>query len=174
MRSDGGDECERMTVAYRQGLGLAAVVAVQGISETQIVALAPGRDDGAAVEPPFVRVWCRRDTEAACIAAAARKALRRRPDDDAAALIQAAAIKLGVVVQTDDEIAVEAATVVARIALEMRRQQQSGELKSVNQAYRNYRLEAVARGERALRYDAWMQRYREDLVRQAAATLRQL
>ena len=39
---------------------------------------------------------------------------------------------------------------------------ESGELKTINQAYRSYRLEASARGERALRYDAWMQRYRED------------
>ena len=75
--------------------------------------------------------------------------------------------------QTDEDIAAEAATVVSRIALEMQKQQQSGELKSVNQAYRSYRLDANARGERALRYDAWMQRYREDLVRQVAAALRQ-
>ncbi len=121
-----------------------------------------------------MRLWCRREAEASCIAAAAAMIVRRKPDGDIGEAIRAAAKKLGVAVQTDDEIAVEAMTVAARIALEMRKQQQSGELKTINQAYRSYRLEASARGERALRYDAWMQRYCEDLVRKAAATLRQL
>ena len=65
-------------------------------------------------------------------------------------------------------------TVAGRVAQEMQRQQQAGELKSVNQSYRSYRMEATARGERALRYAAWIARYREELVRQVAATLRQI
>ncbi len=172
MAHDNGDDCQRLTAAYREGLGLAAVVAVQGGNGARITALAPG-DDDIAVEQLLIRLWCRREAEAACIAATAAKLLRRKPDADPGRIIQAAAKKLGVVVQTDDEIAVEAMSVAARIALEMRKQQQAGELKSVNRAYRSYRLEAATRGERALRYDAWMQRYRENLVRQAAATLRQ-
>lgn len=121
----------------------------------------------------LIQLWCRREPEAACLAAAAAKIIRRKPDGDAQEAIRTAAKKLGIIVQTDDEVAGEAMTVTDRIAQEMRNQQQSGELKSVNQAYRSYRLEATARGERALRYDAWMRQYRENLVRQVAATLRQ-
>lgn len=164
-----------MTVAYCEGLGLAPVVAVRGADGARIIALAPGGNDRVtAAGEPLVRLWCRREAEATFVAAATAKVLRRKPDAAAGEVIRAAAKKLGVVVQSDDEIAAEAKAVAERIALEMRRQQQSGELKAVNQAYRSYRLEAGARGERALRYDAWMQRYREDLVRQVAATLRQI
>ena len=174
MRRDNDDECRRVTAAYREGLGLTAVAAVQDTGGVRIIALASSGDESAdGAEQPLVRLWCRREAEAACLAGAAAKILRRKPDGDAAEVICAAAKRLGIAVQTDDELAADAMTVAARIALEMRKQQQSGELKSVNQAYRSYRLEAGARGERALRYDAWMARYREDLVRQAAATLRQ-
>jgi hypothetical protein len=163
-----------MAAAYREGLGLTAVVAVPDACGARIIALAPG-DDGAAGtnEQVHVRLWCRREVEAACVAAAAAKILRRKPCGDAGEAIRAAAKKFGIALQSDDDIAGEAMTVATRIALEIRKQQQSGELKSVNQAYRGYRLDACARGERALRYDAWMQQYRENLVRQVASTLRQ-
>lgn len=173
MRSDSDDERRCMAAAYREGLGLAAVIAVQDGGRMQIIAHPPGSADATADGPGHVRLWCRREAEAVCIAAAAAKNLRRKPGSDAGEAILRAAEKLGIAMQTDEEIAAEAATVVSRIALEMQKQQQSGELKSVNQAYRSYRLDANARGERALRYDAWMHRYREDLVRQVAAALRQ-
>lgn len=163
-----------MTAAYRQGLGLVAVVAVPEAGSMRIIALAADGEDSQPLEPSHVRLWCRRQTEAACIAAAAAKIVCRKQNGDAAEAIRAAAKKLGVAVRTDAEVAGEAMIVAERIALETRKQQQSGALKSLNQAYRSYRLEADARGERALRYDTWMQRYREDLVRQVAATLRQL
>jgi len=175
MQHGSDDECRRMVAAYREGLGLAAVIAVREQSELRIIAAVPNSADAAVDgEQGDVRLWCRRETEAECIAAAAMKILRRKPDTDAGAAICAAAKKLGIAVQTDEEIAGEAMTVAARVADEMRRQQQTGELKSINQAYRSYRLETSARGERALRYDAWMARYRADLVRQIAATLRQI
>ncbi len=158
-----------MAAAYREGLGLAAVIAVREQGGVRIIAAALGGD-----EHGHVRLWCRCEAEAECVATAATRILRRKPNAEPGEAILAAAKKLGIAVQTDDEIATEAMTVAGRVALEMQRQQQSGELKSVNQAYRSYRLEASARGERALRYDAWIARYREDLVRQVAATLRQI
>jgi hypothetical protein len=162
-----------MAAAYREGLGLAAVIAVQEERGMRIVAHPPGGAEAATDRQEDIRLWCRREAEAVCIAAAATKVLRRKPDGNAEDAVLSAAEKLGIAVQTDEEVAGEAAIVAARIALEMQKQQQSGGLKSVNQAYRNYRLEATARGERALRYDAWMRRYREEIVRQVAAALRQ-
>lgn len=173
MRSDSDDERRCMAAAYREGLGLAAVIAVLEAGRMQIIAHPPGSAGATADGPGHVRLWCRREAEAVCIASAAAKNLRRKPDSDAGEAILRAAEKLGIAMQTDEEIATEAVTVASRIAQETQKQQQSGELKSVNQAYRSYRLDANARGERALRYDAWMQRYREDLVRQVAAALRQ-
>ena len=63
-------------------------------------------------------------------------------------------------------------TVVARVDEEIERLQRSGDLKSVNKSYRAYRLETSARGEKTLRYAEWMDKYRENLVRQLAAALR--
>jgi hypothetical protein len=175
MRADSDEECRRMEAAYREGLGLAAVIAVAEEGGVRIIAASPVADDACVTdEPEELRLWCAREAEADAVAKAATRILRRTSDADAHEAILAAANKLGVVVQTDEEIAAAAASIAARVTLEMRRQQQSGELKSINQAYRSYRLETSARGERALRYDTWMQRYREDLVRQVAATLRQI
>lgn len=174
MKHDPDDECRRLAGAYREGLGLVAVVAVPKAGGVRIIALAADSADAQVLGSSHDRLWCRSHTEAACIAAAAAQILRRKPNGDAADAIRAAAKKLGVAVQTDAEVGREAMIVAERIALETCKQQQSGALKSVNQAYRSYRLEANARGERALRYDAWMQRYREDLVRQVAAALRQI
>ena len=173
MQCDRDDECRRMGAAYREGLELTAVVAVQDASGVRIIAVAAGDDAAAADQQEQVRLWCRREAAANCVAAAATRILRRKADGDAASAILAAAKKLDIAVQSDEEIAADAMTVATRVALEMQRQQQSGKLKSLNRSYRSYRLEAIARGERALRYDAWIARYREDLVRKVAATLRQ-
>jgi len=49
---------------------------------------------------------------------------------------------------------------------------QAGELKTVNRAYRSYRIEAAACGDKALPYARWFDKYKQDLVRQLAAALR--
>ena len=87
----------------------------QGADGARIIALAPGSEALPAIEKLSVRLWCRRETEASWIAAAAAKIVRRKPDGDIGEAIRAAAKKLGVAVQTDDEIAVEAMTVAATI-----------------------------------------------------------
>lgn len=73
---------------------------------------------------------------------------------------------------SDDEIRDGALAVAARVDAEIARLQRTGALKSVNQSYRQYRLEASARGERVLRYADWMDRYKADLIRETAANLR--
>jgi len=179
-----------LVAAYREGLGLAAVAIVCGPAAARIIVVAPGDAALDAAENVAARWWCRHAADAARLAAAARRSLRRESNDAAitagggrgddsspsrarAALLTAAQ-KFNVALQSDQEIAADAINVAARIEAEMRKQQQCGGLKSVNKAYRAYRLDAGGRGERVLRYDQWMSRYVENLVRQAACALRQI
>lgn len=182
---DGG-----LAAAYREGSGLAAVAVIRSPHGPRVVAPLAG-DDGAAVDADCVEVrwWCRRAADARGVAAAANARIRRRRSnnagvgggvDDSDALsfcsmaVIGAATRLGIVLRSDQDIAAEARDVAARVEAEMQKQQQSGGLKSVNKTYRSYRLEASRRGERVLRYDEWMRRYRENLVRQIAAALRRI
>ncbi len=105
--------------------------------------------------------------------------MRRRESNSqeiafACTAVAAAARRCGVALFGADEIAAHAAEIAARIDAELQKLKESGGLKSVNQAYKAYRVETSGRGERVLRYDEWMLRYRADLVRQAAAALRGL
>lgn len=70
------------------------------------------------------------------------------------------------------QLRADALAVAARVEAEIARLQAAGGLKSVNTSYRQYRLETTARGERALRYVDWMQRYKADLIREIAENLR--
>ena len=169
--------------AYRDGLGLACVAVCDASGGIAIEASC--RAESADV---VGRWWCRRDADAARVAAAARAALRRRESKvsagtaglDSHALacactaVAEAAQRLGVALFSDDDIAAHAAEVAARIDAELQKLKETGGLKSVNQAYKAYRLETSGCGQRVLRYDEWMRRYRTDLVRQAAAALREL
>jgi len=73
---------------------------------------------------------------------------------------------------SDAEICDGALRAAACVEREIDRMQHSGEFKSVNRAYRDYRLEASARGEKILTYAAWMGRYQAALIREIAANLR--
>jgi hypothetical protein len=140
------------------------------------------------------RWWCRRETDATRIAATARAALRRceskagtppaRADARSVELdsrqfafvcaaVTDAARRRGVALFSDDDIAAHAAEIAARIDTELQKLKESGGMKSVNRAYKAYRLESSRHGERVLRYDEWMRQYRANLVRQAAAALRE-
>jgi hypothetical protein len=187
-RSSPQAEQNAFAAAYRDGLGLACI-AVRCTSAGITISLFD--EDYAAIA---ARWWCRRAADAARIAASARAKMRRREsnaDSVAAAgdslidcdsqemsfactAVAEAARRLGVALFSDDDIAAHAAEIVARIDAELQKLKETGGLKSVNQAYKAYRLETTGRGERVLRYDEWMRRYRADLVRQAAAALREL
>jgi hypothetical protein len=192
------NECCGLIAAYREGLGLAAVVVTGGGAENLRIKVAAFGEEGhgATADGAHARWWCRRAADAERVAAAAARLLRReskklpigmpapavasqQPDEYAAisraeTAVLAAAHRLNVVLQSDQEIAEEAAQVIARLEAEMQQQQRCGGLKAVNKAYRDYRLATSARGERVLRYDEWMSQYRQNLVRQVAAALRQL
>jgi hypothetical protein len=176
--------------AYREGLGLAAIVATCEAAAVRIVAIAEAHA-GAVVrdERAFVaRFWCRRAADADRVALAATARLRRRePRDDPEssppsvsapavndlrAAIAGAAKRLRVALYSDDEIHAEADAVIARVEAEIENLKRAGELKSVNQSYRAYRLAASARGERAAPYADWFNKYRANLVRELAAALR--
>ncbi len=169
-----------LVAAYREGLGLAAVVATRGPAGARVMA-AQNSTDGlpAGAEAVEARWWCGRAADAEQVAAAATARLRRRASsdgDDAAVLaceaVAAAAERLGIALYADHEVAAEAAAIVARIDGEIGRLQQAGELKSVNRSYRTYRMESSARGEKVVRYAEWINKYKANLVRQLAAALR--
>lgn len=191
------NECGDLVAAYRQGLGLAAVIATADAGGLRIKIAACGEEKpAAATDGANLRWWCRRAADAERVAAAAARIFRResktrpvgvsaaaiasgQPDESeaislAATAVLSAADKLNIVMQSDSELAAEAAHVIARIEAEMQCQQRYGGLKALNKAYRDYRLETSARGERVQRYDEWMSKYRQNLVRQVAAALRQI
>jgi hypothetical protein len=184
-----------LAAAYREGLGLACITVCRALEGITISAAAPADagSDGDCADFA-ARWWCRRAGDAARVAAAARAAMRRRESNAtlasatatrgerggvdsqslACASVEDAARRYGVALFCDDEIAAHAAEITARIDAELQKLKESGGLKSVNQAYKAYRLQTSGRGERVLRYDEWMRNYRADLVRQAAAALREL
>ncbi len=190
------NKCPSGLAAYRDGLGLAAVTVIDGPAGVHIAASTPNNANSAgAAVGVMARWWCRGTAEAERVAAAAAARInRRKPSDDnssiiatriagaetahsdssalACASVIAAAKRLNVVLFSDDALREEVASVAARVDAELQALQQSGGLKSVNKAYRSYRLEARARGERILRYDEWMRDYRNNLIAQVAATLR--
>jgi hypothetical protein len=171
--------------AYRDGLGLACIALHRTSAGLTVSAT---DEDGAEIT---ARWWCRREADALRIAAAVRAAMRRRESTAAGhdagdaghdsqqiafacSAVADAARRHGVALFSDQEIAGHAAQIAARIDAELQKLKDSGGMKSVNQGYKAYRLETSGRGERVLRYDEWMRRYRADLVRQAAAALREL
>ena len=164
--------------AYREGLGLAAVMLVVDEDGARLVNAAADAplERGAAVQ---ARWWCKSAQAEWLIESAARLARAAQQDHaDAASRLRRAVIsaakRLGIVLRSDDEIAGEAAAVIARLEAEMAAQQRAGGLKSVNRGYRDYRLEASTRGEKVLRYADWMARYKANLVRDIAQNLRAL
>ena len=176
MRKNHGGGCA-FAAAYCEGLGLAAITVICGPSGVRITATAAGKGDGDrpdAAETVHSRFWCRRGSEAERVAAAAARIFRDESNDAACAAmaVMQAAKKRDIALFTEEAIAAEAQNVAARIDAEMQKQQASGGLKSVNKAYRDYRIKTSARGERLLRYDEWMMKYKENLVRQVASALR--
>lgn len=182
-----------LIAAYRRGMGLAAVAPVRDDTGGMRIAALPADDDSVVA----ARWWCLRADEAERVAAAATRRLRRRQTDllpsvpgkttaqsepaaaEASARlanesIAAAANALGIALHTDEDIVQAAMAAAARVDSEVERMQRAGELKSVNKSYQSYRLEASARGERVMRYQDWMRRYKEDLLCKLAATLRYL
>ncbi len=166
-----------LIVAYREGLGLAAVTLIAGESGAQLMCSA---DEAAlaAGERVQARWWCKNLEQAECLVQAARRGARQsgvasrhiasQPDR----AVCETAKRLGIALRSDEDVAGEAAAVIARLEQEIAVQQRAGTLKSVNRGYRDYRLAASARGEKVLRYAQWMERYKAKLMRDIAHNLR--
>lgn len=168
----------RLAAAYRQGLGFAAIAVIWGPHGVRVAAGGEAEDTISAAENLQARWWCRVN-DAADIAAAATARLRRRDSETAADAVSyageavlRAARQRHIELHTDDAIAVHAASAIARIDAELEQLRRAGDLRSVNKSYQTYRLDAASRGERVTPYGQWMLSYRENLVRQLAATLR--
>jgi hypothetical protein len=177
--------------AYREGLGLAGLAVVRSAGATCIIATGDGdQDAGQGARDIAASWWCRRAVDAARVAAAATARLRRLESQDAApgqpaadvdvspkdvaAAIAQAAKRLHVIPFTDQQISAEADKVIARVEEEIETLQRAGQLKSVNQSYRAYRMDAAARGQKAASYADWFNKYKAKLVHELAATLRTL
>jgi hypothetical protein len=178
-----------LMTAYREGLGLAAIAIVEDGAGPRI-AVIDASHERAASGPPAVaalRWWCHRGADAERVAASAAQALRReskdrvaRPSADAptcaphnlSAAIEAAARRLRIALHSDDDVVTDAERSIARVEAEIQNLKRAGELKSVNQSYRAYRLQASARGEKAAPYADWLNQYKANLVRELAAALR--
>lgn len=178
-----------LVAAYREGLGLAAIVVIQEGAQTRIDVIGEaGAIVEAGPETTAARWWCRYAKDADHVAAAATARLRRRESQDAlphpppsppappadhlSAAVQGAAKRLRVALYSDDEIFADADRTIARVEEEIENLKRAGQLKSVNQSYRAYRLEASARGEKAAAYAEWFNKYKANLVRELAAALR--
>jgi hypothetical protein len=167
-----------LVAAYRDGLGLAPVVLVRDHQRIlfDTAANQPGEDT-------TLRWWCRRAGDAERVAAAATARLQCRasgggPDAAPASLQEAdeavvvAAKRLAITLYSDEEIAGEAAHAIARMDEEFARLQSAGALKDINRSYRTARMQAASRGEKMPPYAQWINKYRENLLRQLAAALR--
>jgi hypothetical protein len=178
-----------LIAAYREGLGLAAIVVIQKGAETRIAVIREGgASAGSGPDTVMARWWCRYATDAERVAAAATARSRRRESqdelprsppsvsaaaaDDVSAAVQGVAKRLRVALYSDDEICMNADTIIVRVEEEIENLKRGGQLKSVNQSYRAYRLEASARGEKAAPYAEWFNKYKANLVRELAAALR--
>ncbi len=168
-----------LIAAYREGLALAAVAVITGSGSVRIAALKEDRELQPD-ESVVARWWCRRAAEAECVADSAGRSfvrLRDRASGESSLACDAVirtARQLAVSMQSDADLEQEAMRALARLDEEIERQQQAGALKSVNQSYRQYRLETSARGERVLPYAKWMERYKVKLIREIAVNLRRL
>jgi hypothetical protein len=179
-----------LVAAYREGLGLAGIAVLRGDAGAQIAVIGEGSDDAAAAAGDAVAAkwWCRRADDAKRVATAATARLRRRGSQDDAAKPSAAngapspgdicgaveqtAKRLHVALYSDGDIAADADRIIARMNEEVEALQRAGQLKSVNQSYRSYRMAASARGEKAAPYTDWFDKYKANLVRELAAVLR--
>jgi hypothetical protein len=178
-----------LVAAYREGLGLAGIAVLRGDARAQIAVIGGG-DALAADAGDNVAIgwWCRRADDAKRVATAATARLRRlgSQDETAAgpavnfaassrdisAAVQQTAKRLHVALYSDDDISADAERIIARMNEEIETMRRTGQLKSVNQSYRTYRVETSARGEKAAPYADWFNKYKAKLVRELAAALR--
>jgi hypothetical protein len=182
-----------LIAAYREGLGLTAIVVIQEDATARIVAIdAPHAQAGTIAPQGATRWWCRRAADAERIVASATRSLRRESKDETSgsspgqhartphhvlaahvlAAVESAARRLGIPLYSDADVAADAEGIIGRVEEEIEKLKRAGELKSVNQSYRAYRLQASSRGEKAAPYAVWLNQYKANLVRELATALR--
>jgi len=162
-----GKERDALIAAYREGLGLAAIVLTGESDEVCVVT------DQNIPEIQPEHWWCRNAAEAGRVVSAARASVRRKSAGGREAILRAAK-RLNVDLRSDQDVTAEAVVVIDRVAAEFDQLRNAGGLRPVNKSYRDYRLAAAARRERVVPYAQWMRAYQENLVRQAAVTLKYL
>jgi hypothetical protein len=162
-----GRERDALIAAYREGLGVVAII-LTGEDDNVCVVTDQNIPEGASGH-----WWCRNAVEAGRVVSAARASFSRKSAGNREAILGAAK-RLNVDLRSDQNVTAEAVVVIDRVAAEFDHLRNAGGLRPVNKSYRDYRLAAAARGDRVVPYAQWMRAYQENLVRQAAATLRYL
>lgn len=185
-------EQDALIAAFRQGLGLAGLAVIRRAAGIRFAATGPAgvgalpKDDAGEV-----RFWCRHAADAERIVTAANAKLQRQSRDahscvppreassaialghpDTDQTLVSIAARLHVALYANDEISSDALAVIARVETELGALQHAGELKSVNRSYREYRQNSSARGEKTLPYARWLCKYKQNLVRELAVSLR--
>jgi hypothetical protein len=176
-----------LIAAYRAGLGLARLALIRGQAGARLAAMRDphpcrpserGRQGRGPVPAESIAAswWCRCLADAERLADATNRRLRRLSSEAAGEalpeLVQSAAQRLNVALYSDDDIVRAALPVIARIDEEIERLRRAGRLRAVNNSYRAQRIEASLRGEKVAPYAQWFNKYRANLVRQAASALR--
>jgi hypothetical protein len=191
-----------LIAAFRRGLGLAGLAVIRTPQRIRFAAVGPdGVCAVAPDEMSEARFWCRRAADAERIVASASSKLLRQARDDtrrctahpplapsqpsgrasdpptsfppeADQALMSAAVRFQVALYSNEEVVAEAMAAIARVEEELESLQRTGALKSVNRSYRTYRQDSSARGEKVVSYAGWFAKYKENLVRQLAAALR--
>lgn len=132
-----------------------------------------------------VRAWWVRDLDRASLLAAECSAEMRRLNIPprrqsafvcelaiATRVIEQTALALGVLLHDDASVRAIAASAVAKLEHELQVLQGAGGMKSVNKAYREYRLAKTAAQEKYIGYSRWLFEYKANVIEAVAINSR--
>jgi hypothetical protein len=157
---------EAFIQSYISGLQLTEVAIVGAGRSARIITgeIPPG-------EPVACRYYFKASHAELLLMTIGKEDVTGKPASSLVDAIERTAAMLGATIQTTSELRKAAASAVDEITARVKLANQDGELKRVNYAYKVYRLEQLAKGEKAITYKAHLETFTASLVRQAAARM---